>query len=259
MLTKVKNIILDTLFPIFCLACRKDNFWLCEECLKKIKVLDLQVCPVCERYITEKGESCPKCKPLSPLKSLIVAAKYQEDNISKLVHLYKYNFIQDLREPLGKLLVQAILKSQIDIPDFIIPVPLHRRRLRWRGFNQAELLADYVSANLTPGLVIPVLKNILIRKKYTSPQMKVKNYWERQKNIQAAFAIQDNTEIKNRRVLLIDDIATTGSTLFECAKVLKESGAKKIYAAVIARQEFSKEYKGNKNQEKIEHYDKFRK
>lgn len=238
---------MDILFPISCLSCGQDDFWLCPECLKKIAILNFQVCPRCERMIIPQGKLCPNCKKqikLEPfyLDALITATSYNENNLSKIIHIFKYNFIQDLSSPLGDILTQGILRSDLPLPDFIIPVPLHSRRLRWRGFNQAELLAKEISQRLTPGFDLPVLNKLLLRKKYASPQMKIRKYSERKINIQNSFSADPKfTEIiKNKRILLIDDIATTASTLSECAKVLRSSGAKKVFAAVIARQEIGK-------------------
>ena len=250
---KIRNFLLDILFPIQCISCNCPDVWLCENCLQKIQPLSFQLCPRCEKLITEDGQLCSFCKKQkTPLAALIVAARYKEGNISKLVHLYKYNFIEDLHAPLGKLLTKALSDSGLSVPDFIIPVPLHPRRLRWRGFNQAELLANYVSQNLTPGFAIPVLGKYLQRTRYTPAQMKIKDYFQRRKNMRDAFKIhssflfspfsrgdvpQEQKGIKNKNILLVDDIATTGATLFECAGVLKQNGAKKVFAAVIARQE----------------------
>jgi len=242
MLNRFKKNFLDTLFPIACLSCAKDGVWLCERCLKKISLRSFQVCPLCEQIISACGKICPDCrKRKPPLDYLLVAANYQEKYITKIVHLYKYNFLESLAAPLGKIMLLSFMQNDFPLPDLIIPVPLHPRRLRWRGFNQSELLANYIGENLTPGLVIPILKNILIRKKDTAPQMQVKNYKDRRENIRNAFAVQNPSGILNKNILLIDDIATTGSTLFECARVLKESGAKKIYGAVISRQESRKQ------------------
>ncbi|MDO8240742.1 MAG: ComF family protein [Candidatus Moranbacteria bacterium] len=245
--TKTKIFILDTLFPISCLSCNKDDAWLCENCLENINLLSFQVCPKCEDTVTEYGQLCRNCKTTSDLDALVVALKYQDNHIDKFVHLYKYRFVEDLHIPLGKIIVEAILNSGLPMPDIIIPVPLHKRRLRWRGFNQSELLAKYVSQNLTPGFEIPVFSNLLTRHKYTPPQMKIGKYADRQKNMRNAFAFNhksdsfqqlEQLEHSNKyNVLLVDDISTTGSTLFECAKVLKQNGAKKVFGAVIARQD----------------------
>ena len=190
---------MDVLFPISCLSCGADDIWLCENCLRKMQVFLFQVCPKCERFIIESGKLCQTCKRATLknkdffLDALVVAAKYKENDLSRIVHFYKYNLVQDLHIPLGRIMTKAFLDSDLPLPDLIIPVPLHPRRLRWRGFNQSELLANYISENLTPGLEIPVLNNVLLRKKNTTPQMKVLKYSERKENIRDAFGINART------------------------------------------------------------------
>jgi len=247
LLQNTKTLLLDTLFPMHCVSCDQEGSFLCEKCFGKIELLDFQVCPKCEKLITAQGGLCDRCQKDRPaLANLAVATKYKDNNLSKLVHLYKYNFVESLQLPLGRLLVKIILKTGLPLPDLIAPIPLHPRRLRWRGFNQSELLAKYVAENLAPGFPIPVVSNLVIRKKYTPPQMQIGKYAERRKNMQNAFVINNkflekNPDfLKNKKILLIDDIATTGATLFECAKVLKQNGAKKVFGAVLARQEFEK-------------------
>jgi len=240
-LSKIRTFVLDTLFPINCLGCGYDDTWLCDECLSKINFISFQVCSHCEKVITDYGQLCKICKITAHgLDGLLVASNYKENNIAKLVHLFKYNFIPDLHIPLGKILAKTILTANLPLPDIIIPIPLHARRLRFRGFNQAQLLAEYLSNQLTPGFMIPVFSNILLRKIPTPPQMKIKKYAERQANIRNAFGLDPKiiNLIKGKNILLIDDIATTGATLNECARMLKQNGAKKIFGTVIARQSF---------------------
>lgn len=255
MLGKIKKNILDTLFPISCAFCQKPEEWICQECLDKIEILTEQVCPYCEKIPSSQGKICSHCqeifwtknKPAS-LDGLIVTSRYEKMGLARLIHFYKYNFVQDLSWPLGKLLLKAFWKNNSPLPDQIVPIPLHRRRLRWRGFNQAELLAKYLSENLSPGFIIPLAGDIVERKKYTTAQMKIKNYQERQKNLQGAFVLNYEVETQNfasqnfaslqdKTILLVDDICTTGSTLFECAQVLKQAGAQKVWGIVLARQE----------------------
>lgn len=246
MLSQIKTLILDTLFPIHCLNCQKEGFWLCEECLAQIETLPFQVCPRCEKLIIEGGRLCQKCRRLSLknkdffLEALVVSVPYATGNIAKMIHLFKYNFIEDLQIPLGKIMVKAFLNHRIPLPDILIPVPLHPRKLRARGFNQAELLADFLGESLAPGMPLLVSRDVLKRKKPTPSQMKIKNYKERQKNVQGAFVVLSPTEIKRKNILLVDDVATTGATLLECARVLKAAGARKISAIVVARQTFKK-------------------
>jgi ComF family protein len=243
MATEIINFMLDTLFPIACLSCGKSGEWICSECLPKIPLKITQICPLCEKSITPDGRICFKCQKHSALDGLLIATSYKNDTILRAIHNYKYRFVEDLYFPLGKILIRIFLNSQLPIPDLIIPVPLHPRRLRFRGFNQSELLANYLGENLTPGFSIPVESHLIIRSRYTSPQMKIKNYHERKKNLEGVFKLSKNEHkqkyltLKNKRVLLIDDVATTGTTLFECAKVLKNLEAKEILSLVIARQE----------------------
>lgn len=246
MSNKLTELILDILFPITCVFCQKENRWICPNCLDRIKISSFQVCFHCEKNITENGKLCEKCKNYFlnkgqsfPLDALIVSSSYQKNGISRLVHLYKYNFIRDLSFPLGNLLTQSIIKSNLPIPDLIIPVPLHQRRLRWRGFNQAKELADFVGKNLAPGFPIPVEDEVVLRRKHTPPQMKIKSHKERKLNVSEAFLIKKEKKvlIATKTVLLIDDIATTGATLFEIGRLLKKNDVKRVFAAVIARQE----------------------
>lgn len=261
--TKLKKFLLDVFFPIACVSCEKPNEWICEECLNKIPLKKIQVCPVCEKSITPDGRVCFACQKKSFLNGLLAASYYYKAGImssqprkyqfiaslqkielvSKMIHYYKYRFVQDLHVPLGKIIIKSFSESQLALPDLIIPVPLHSRRLRWRGFNQAGLLAEYLGQNIAPGFPIPVRENFLVRQKYTFPQMKVKDHKKRKRNIQGAFGIKTEMATKNflrgKNILLVDDVATTGATLFECARVLKKAGASEVFGLVVARQEIN--------------------
>jgi ComF family protein len=273
---------LDIILPKKCFNCQKEGTFLCSECLSLIKINSFQVCPVCQKSLTEFGEVCRYCKQLKPsLDSLTTATNFDEPLISKLVHSFKYRFIDELSNPLSALLIKTYKKNKLAIPDLIIPVPLHPLRLRWRGFNQAELLAQNLSQNLLPGFPIQVNTEILTRIKFTNAQANLKKTEDRQKNVSDAFFLnlnysdqtgltnlskvrekteqrteltelvsgvsrggfdkkicqmRNSSQIKNKRILLVDDICTTGSTLFECGKQLRKLKPKSIHALVIARQ-----------------------
>ena len=236
----LKKAILDTLFPIFCFGCGREGSWLCNECVKKVKILERQYCPQCEKEITLSGSLCGKCRhgKKSHLDALISSTGYDAPAIKKLTHGLKYRYLTDAAGVLSHFIIKALLFHDCPLPFAIVPVPLHKKRLRWRGFNQAQLLAEKISENLAPPLVISVL-DILERKKYNKPQMEIKNYQERLRNVEDIFQLKsdfDCSPIQKKTLLLVDDIATTGATLQECAKILKESGAKKVIAAVVARQ-----------------------
>jgi ComF family protein len=234
----MKKLLLDIFFPISCLGCKTDETWLCEKCFSEIKILASQVCPLCENVLTRQGKLCPSCKRQrkSHFDCLVVATSYENPFVKQMIHALKYRFVEDLAEPLARLLTKSLLQNEIPLPDCLVPVPLHPRRLRWRGFNQSLLIAQKVSEGLAPLLKIEILQ-ILERRRHNRPQMEIKKYQDRLDNVKGIFHPQNKAlNLKNKTVLLLDDIATTGATLEECARVLKEKGAKKVYAAVIARQ-----------------------
>lgn len=239
---KIKKFILDTIFPIYCLSCQKEGVWLCRKCQHKIILKTEQTCPICKKAIVPNGETCFSCKHETSLDGILVTSFYRKNKertlLAVLIHYYKYRFIKTIGSSLGKILEKSILSSSLPLPDTIISVPLHKRRLRWRGFNQSEVLAFHLSKNLTPGFSIPVLKDTLIRNRYTKPQAEIKNKENRKVNTLNAFTIakENLSFIKEKNIFLIDDIVTTGSTLAECAKELKKAGAKKVYGIVLARQ-----------------------
>ena len=237
---EIRKLALDTLFPIRCIGCQKEGVWLCAACFSRIIIKNEHVCGVCEKMITPDGRTCHACKKKSALDGLIVATSYTNSFVSSAIHFYKYRFIPDLHVSLSSLLVKAFQKTDIPLPDIIIPIPLHPRRLRWRGFNQSFLLAGYLSESLLPQFKI-TLKECLVRNRYTPPQMEIKNYHSRKQNLDGAFSMAIKENVKNKTVLLVDDVATTGSTIFECAKVLKNAGTKEVFAIVIARQEMTKQ------------------
>lgn len=149
-----------------------------------------------------------------------------------MIHAYKYHFVETLTHPLGTLFAQAVEKSNLPLPTVIVPVPLHAKRLRYRGFNQSLLLANTLIQNMVALHTTPV-KNILTRIRFTKPQQKTASKKERQENLQNAFQV--NAPVTDQIIWLVDDVATTHSTLSVCAQALKQAGAKKVYAVVLAQ------------------------
>ncbi|XLQ20713.1 MAG: ComF family protein [Candidatus Moraniibacteriota bacterium] len=231
-LNGIQKIILDGLFPIRCLGCGVFDEWICTNCHSTLPILTEQHCPICKKHETKNGQVCPKCLLSSnnSIAGVFIASHYSDKLLKKSIHYYKYRFVYALSEPLALLLAQSLQNSSLPSPDIIIPIPLHKRRLRWRGFNQAELLA------INLDLQIPINTDILLRVKYTAPQVKVKNKNKRQENLANAFIISDTSKIINKNILLIDDVITTGTTLKECAMVLKKAGADKVFCLVLARE-----------------------
>lgn len=240
-LKRLEDIFVDIIFPKKCVRCQTSGSFVCDHCKKFLKHQTIQICPVCEKTVTLNGEQCKKCKKEieNDLDVLVSAGSYEDELLARLIHLYKYKFVQDLAQDLGLFLVESLQKLSIPTPDIIIPVPLHRRRLKWRGYNQSTELAKYISRDLLPGIQIPVCENTLIRTKNTTPQMKIRKHENRMLNIKDAFALGqkiDGARFRGKNILLVDDVCTTGATLFECARTLKKLQPKIICATVLARQ-----------------------
>ncbi|MEI8096588.1 MAG: ComF family protein [Candidatus Moraniibacteriota bacterium] len=228
---------LDMLFPLFCLGCGAHGKYLCDSCLEIFPRRLKQRCPTCLKKITPHGEACFDCSYKNALDGLFAASLYRSPLVSASIHTFKYNFIPSLALPLGSLLAERIIEIDLPLPDICIPVPLHSKRLRFRGFNQSELLAEAFVNALTPGLDIPLLKNSLLRTRYTKPQMKTHTKEERLKNLTAAFTCTKEaiSLLQGKSIWLIDDVSTTGTTLEECALALKNAGAKNVFGIVLAR------------------------
>ncbi len=230
---------LDILFPLCCLGCGTTGTWICKMCQKKIPTRLEQRCPACMHHITPLGQICFSCRDTTAtaLDGLFVASYYHDSLLPRAIHTWKYRFIPDFSYPLGSFLADTILTSTLPLPESIIPVPLHRRRLRYRGFNQSELLAKALAQALTPGLELAVHSDVLLRTRYTKPQMKTDSREERLNNLKNAFAIAPEKKniLTGKNIWLIDDVATTGTTMEECAIVLKHHGARSVFGIVLAR------------------------
>ncbi len=230
-MTKLYKFLLDLIFPIECLSCQKEDIWLCSDCSQKIKRIKKESCPLCG-FPTASWEFCDLHKKDFKLEKVISPFDYNDPLLQLAIKTYKYRFVKDLAEPLGHLLSLEAKKyfSLLQNP-VLVPVPLHRRREKWRGFNQAELLARAISKELR----LPV-KKLLKRVRTTTPQVDLKKE-KRLENVKDAFSFdsQEKIDLKNKTIILIDDVATTCTTLEECAKILYSNGARNIWGLVLAR------------------------
>ncbi|MBU4347283.1 ComF family protein [Patescibacteria group bacterium] len=234
---KLRDFVLDILFPIECAGCGSEGEWLCHKCFGKIKFKQEQYCLHCKKE-NKFGRFCPDCRQLYSLDGVLIAGDYDNRLIAKLIKNLKYNFVRDIAGDLGKFLILFLqnLNSESGFGgavlaggNLIIPVPLHNKRRRWRGFNQAELIAREVSGYFKLELSV----DKLIRIKYKKPQIKLSEA-ERKSNIIGCFGWRGEN-LNGRDVVLIDDIVTTGATLNECAKVLKQNGAGKVWGLAAAK------------------------
>lgn len=227
---KIFDYILDLLFPKFCVGCDKEGTWLCDKCRAKIILVKKPTCPNC-LTLTKKGQFCPRCQKDTHLTGLIVAAYYKEGPLKEAIHTYKYDGVFDLSHDLGKILVEVLKKQKLSKKLVIVPVPLHHKRQAKRGFNQAELLAKYICANFDWEM-----NKKLVRFRQTQKTQAELSGQARRKNVRNIFCWQGKTELRNKSIILVDDVYTTGATLDECAKVLKEkANVKQIWGLVLAK------------------------
>lgn len=236
---KLYNWFLDLIFPIKCLSCGDFGFYLCRKCANTISIKKRFECIGC-KVIVNFGETCPICSRSNYVDRLLIVADYNDTLVERTIKLFKYRFIREAADPLFVLVARYLkwLNRERGFNIFqgnplIIPVPLHRERLNWRGFNQSEILAEKIS--LTYQMNIET--DLLVRTKKTTPQADVEDKEARLLGTKGIFSFNPDfkNKISGRDIILIDDICTTGATLNECARILKENGAGKITALVIAR------------------------
>jgi ComF family protein len=228
---------ISLLYPATCTVCGKNlraGKYLCDGCETKAMRI---VAPFCDRC-SEPFEgsitsvfSCANCAHRTIYFDAAVAAYRSRGIVREIIHEFKYARQMHLRHLIGRWLRAALDDERLRKVsfDFIVPVPLHPARQRERGFNQASLLAESLSAEIS----LPS-RPMLERTRYTTTQTALDRS-ERMENLHNAFRLRKNANVRDLRVLLIDDVLTTGSTLSECARILKRAGAVSVYAATAAR------------------------
>jgi len=224
MMYKVIHTALDILFPPHCAGCGSASQALCASCARATAYLGKE-CFFCAGP-AEKNNICGQCSRNHDFESIIWLWRYQNEKARTIIAAYKYKRKSALALPLARLLSQKLREHNIPRDIVVIPVPLHKNKERERGFNQAALIAK--------NLGLYSLSTVAVRLKETSPQAWTESRRERFKHMENVFLITRPETVQNKDILIIDDVATTGATLSELARVLKKAGAAKIYAAVLA-------------------------
>lgn len=206
---KIFKKILAVLFPQKCLGCKKENEILCPDCLGKIS------------------------RPDTPyLKGIHIAGNYQDLVLKKALWMLKYQGIKQLAKPLAELIRERVWKKLETEGWLIVPIPLSWVKLKHRGYNQAELIARHLfnyQDNILWG------GGILSKIRETKSQVEVKDREERLANVVGSFKVEKPELIKGKKIILVDDVRTTGATMSEAKKVLMSAGAKKVVGVVVAR------------------------
>ena len=229
LLKQAGEILLDFLFPPHCAGCGREGRFICQSCLESLPRIEPPYCERCGTPLASVGP-CPGCdrSPLSidGIRSLFLF----EGAARQAVHSLKYRNIKALAHPLGQLLAQYLnhhaLPAQV-----LVPVPLHRQRLRQRGYNQAALLAQELGRQTG----LPMQEGALLRLRNAPAQAKANAAAERVDNVRGAFRCSSPV-LQGKQALLIDDVCTTGATLNACAVALKEAGAASVWGLTVARE-----------------------
>lgn len=220
--------LVDLLFPPRCVSCRKLGMRLCQACRARLTPETTPACRICGRPLRRAG-ICPLCRARPSDLSEIRCASALKEPLQDVIHHFKYRNARDMADPLASLLLDCWRQTDWQ-PDLLVPVPLHRRRKRERGYNQSEILAK----ELGRVMGIPVAADTVRRVRYTRPQIGL-SAAERQQNVEGAFRCHPGS-LRGKQVLLIDDVFTTGSTLRACASVIRRQGqARTIWAMTAAR------------------------
>ena len=217
---------LDGIFPPRCVNCQKSGAILCPSCLATIHPIPSPFCTRCQ-FPLASGSICQYCTRTPPaFYGLRVVSRY-EGMIRACIHKLKYEGQIRLAEPLGLLLAQAYIFYDLRA-DVIVPVPLHAERLRQRGYNQSQLLAEECARHIRA----PVIAALLVKTRATPAQVGLSSQ-ERILNVAGSFAA--SAPLHGQRIVLVDDVCTTGATLNACAEALRLAGAGEIWGLTLAR------------------------
>lgn len=228
-LRRLNRLFLDLLFPRRCVVCHREGTFLCGPCLAAFPRLLPPLCPVCGTP-NERERLCHSCEARRPAIDGIRSLYRYEGPVREALHQLKYGNLPGLAETLGVEMAQYLAQGPFEV-HVVVPVPLHPRRLRQRGYNQAALLARPMA-----GLgKLPVREDLLRRTRDMPAQARSASAEARLRNVEGAFACSEG-DLTSTAVLLIDDVCTTGATLEACALALKAAGAQTVSGLTVARE-----------------------
>jgi ComF family protein len=220
---------LNLLFPQRCVGCGKEGALICSSCQSSLPRVMPPLCPRCGRP-QPSGILCSSCVSWRAEIDGIRSPFRFDGVVRQAIYQLKYRNLRTMAAPLAQLLSDYLVTNPIP-GDVLVPVPLHRRRMRERGYNQSGLLARKLGRFLD----LPVVTDCLIRQRHALPQARTTSVEERQSNVTDAFTCRDDS-LRNKQVLLIDDVSTSGATLDACAAALKASGAISVWGLTVARE-----------------------
>ena len=231
----------NLLYPMHCFGCQKslhdgESQYLCKGCWDGIGYIAGPRCPRCGTglgvYAAAPTKGCMECRSQNFRFDSAFCVTYYEGVVKELIHQFKYGRQEFLAKPLTDLLVQYAKEINLHSNkiDMVVAVPLHGRKKAERGFNQAELLGRNLGRSLGIDICIGGLRRI----RNTTSQTR-QPYYRRAENVRGAFSVKNPSKFREKNVLLVDDVLTSGLTASECARVIKEAGAGKVYVLTIAK------------------------
>ncbi len=236
-LLPILRLLPDLLFPPQCLCCERSLLgsserYICSKCYEKVEFIDSNSCWYCAKPLgkySARLKHCDECRNNHHSYTRVIAACRYTSPAKELIHALKFDNQRNIYQYVAEMILTRINEEYSALKfDYIIPVPLHKQKKYERGYNQSALIARTLGEELR----IPYSEKLLLRNRYTISQFSL-TATERKNNLTGAFSAHHNLDKGN--ILLIDDIFTTGSTMDECAKTLRSSGASRIYGAVFAR------------------------
>jgi len=222
---------IDWFFPPHCLGCNIEGEIICPDCYAAIKRVPKNTCPYCNAYVSKSGH-CPHCNNHKPAYSKFRAFAYYGGVIREAVHHLKYQNDIGVSRVLAGYLLKVVQAENWDF-DLIVPVPLSRRKFEQRGYNQAERLAIPLAKDFST----PLSTDALIRIKENDSQVNL-DVNSRRENVRGVFEA-DPAVVKGKKILLVDDVLTTGATMESASQALKDAKSGTIYAVTVGKSDYN--------------------
>ncbi|OGO17420.1 MAG: hypothetical protein A2Z02_05150 [Chloroflexi bacterium RBG_16_48_7] len=229
MLREITQAIVEFLFPATCVGCGKWGNFICSQCSKSLPRISPPFCKKCGKPETS-GTFCPVCWSYQGKIDGIRSVFHFDGVIRQAIHDLKYHHLKALSGPIADYLVQYLRENPMS-GDALVPVPIHKNRIKQRGYNQSVLIAERLGKMLD----LPVITTVLVRNRDSLPQARSTNVEQRKRNVLGAFSCNDDP-IAYKDIILIDDVCTSGATLEACAVALKNSGFNSVWGLTVARE-----------------------